>query len=85
MIINFESKEDIEEKDVIKEINIFNKLMINTIKANEREFEFKGHNYIVCSDGICVQTLINERVLYRIFIDEYKNNSFINDKVVNFI
>ncbi|NNU77233.1 hypothetical protein [Clostridium estertheticum] len=85
MIINFESKEDIEEKDVIKEIDIFNKLMINTIKANEREFEFKGHNYIVCSDGICVQTLINERVLYRIFIDEYKNNSFINDKVVNFI
>ncbi|MBU3185824.1 hypothetical protein [Clostridium estertheticum] len=85
MIINFESKEDIEEKNVIKEIDIFNKLMINTIKANEREFEFNGHNYIVYSDGICVQTLINERVLYRIFVDEYKNNSFINDKVVNFI
>ncbi|MBU3179217.1 hypothetical protein LL037_15660 [Clostridium estertheticum] len=85
MIIDFESKENIEEKNVIKEINTFNKLMINTIKAKEREFEFKGHNYIVCSDGVCVQTLINERVLYRIFIEEYKNNNFINDKVANFI
>lgn len=79
MIIDVENKEDIEE------INTFNKLMINTIKAKEREFEFKGHNYKVCSDGICVQTLINERVLYRIFIEECRNNNFINDKVVNFI
>ncbi|MBW9152611.1 hypothetical protein [Clostridium estertheticum] len=85
MIIDVENKEDIEQKNVIKEINTFNKLMINTIKAKEHEFEFKGHNYIVCSDGICVQTLINERVLYRIFIEEYRNNSFINNKVVNFV
>ncbi|MCB2306914.1 hypothetical protein LGL08_12795 [Clostridium estertheticum] len=85
MIIDFKSKEDIEEKKVIKEINTFNELMINTIKAKEREFAFKGHNYMVCSDGVCVQTLINERFLYRIFIDEYKNNSFINEKVANFI
>lgn len=59
--------------------------MIKTIKANDNEFEFKGNTYIVCSDGVCVQTLINGRSLYRIFIEEYKNNSFINDKLVNYI
>jgi len=49
--------------------NIFNKLMIDTIKAKEDEFQFEGDNYMVSSDGVCVQTLINDKILYRIFIE----------------
>lgn len=49
--------------------DIFNKLMIDTIKAKEAEFQFEGHQYNVCSDGICVQTLINDRILYRILLN----------------
>jgi hypothetical protein len=54
---------------------IFNKLMIDTIKAKEKEFQFEGDKYMVCSNGVCVQTLINHRILYRILIEEdkYKN------------
>lgn len=53
----------------IKKNDIFNKLMIDTIKAKKAEFNFEGHQYIVYSDGICVQTLINDRVLYRILLN----------------
>ena len=78
-------KLDCEKEYAIKNINTFNKLMINAIKAKENEFEFKGNHYTVWSDGICVQTLINERFLYRIFIKEYKNSSFTKHKLVNCI
>lgn len=57
--------------------NIFNKLMIAAIKSNEDEFQFEGDQYIVCSDGVCVQTLINDKILYRIFIEEDKNNNLV--------
>lgn len=53
----------------IKKNDIFNKLMIDTVKAKEAEFNFEGDQYIVYSDGICVQTLINDRVLYRILLN----------------
>lgn len=91
MKIDFENKNAIPEKNGIEhnknieEINTFNKLMINTIKDKDSEFVFKGHNYTVCSDGVCVQTLINERFLYRIFLDEYKNSSLINDNLVKYM
>jgi len=58
--------------------NIFNKLMIDTIKAKEDEFQFEGDKYMVCSDGVCVQTLINDKILYRIFIEEDKYNNLVN-------
>ena len=53
--------------------NRFNKLMIDTINAKEDEFQFDGDKYMVCSDGVCVQTLINDKILYRIFIEEDNN------------
>lgn len=55
--------------DDINKNNIFNNLMIDTIMAKKAEFQFEGHQYIVCSDGICVQTLINDRILYRILLN----------------
>ncbi|MBU3189501.1 hypothetical protein K9O30_10355 [Clostridium bowmanii] len=58
--------------------NIFNKLMINAIKTNEDEFQFDGDKYMVCSDGVCVQTLIDDKILYRIYIEEDKYNNLIN-------
>ncbi|MCJ7691092.1 MAG: hypothetical protein MUO60_17510 [Clostridiaceae bacterium] len=57
---------------------IFNKLMIDTINAKEEEFQFEGDRYMVSSDGVCVQTLINDRILYRIFIEEDKHKNIIN-------
>ena len=59
--------------------------MINTVKDKEDEFEFKGNHYIVCSDGVCAQTLINERFLYRIFIEENRNNNSENLKLLNYL
>jgi len=59
-------------------MNTFDKLMLNTIRSKEDEFQFEGNHYTVCSDGVCVQTLINDRVLYRIFIDKDKNNILVN-------
>jgi len=54
----------------IKNNNLFNKIMIDTIKAKEAEFQFEGHQYTVFSDGVCVQTLINDRILYRILLNK---------------
>lgn len=50
--------------------DIFNKLMIDTANAKEDGFQFEGNQYMVCSDGVCVQTLINDKILYRIFIKQ---------------
>ena len=55
---------------VFENINIFNDLMINTVKSKDDKFQFEGNQYLVSSDGVCVQTLINDRVLYRIFMDK---------------
>jgi len=55
---------------VFENINVFNELMINTVKSKDDKFQFEGNQYLVCSDGVCVQTLINDRVLYRIFMDK---------------
>ena len=60
--------------------NIFNKLMIDTINANEEDFQFEGDQYMVCSDGVCVQTLINDKILYRIFIEDDNHNNLVNNK-----
>jgi len=51
-------------------INKFNELMINTVNSKGDKFQFEGNQYIVCSDGVCVQTLIHDSVLYRIFMDK---------------
>ena len=76
---------DSDKSSSIKKVSIFNNLMINTVKDKENKFEFQGKNYLVCSDGVCVQTLINDSVLYRIFINEDKKNSLVSNKLVNYI
>ncbi|MBC8059739.1 MAG: hypothetical protein H7Y18_03650 [Clostridiaceae bacterium] len=76
---------DSQKSFTAEKINIFNKLMIDTIKVKEDEFEFHGKHYMVCSDGVCVQTLINDRILYRIFIEEGKNNSFVSNKLLKYL
>ena len=76
---------DSEKNYAIEKINAFNKLMIDTIKVKDDKFEFEGKHYMVSSDGVCVQTLINDRVLYRIFIEEGKNNSLVSHKLLNYL
>ena len=79
MVIDQEKKHDLER------INTFNKLMINTIKVKEDKFEFEDKNYTVSSDGVCVQTLINDRFLYRIFAEGHGDNSLVSSKLVNYL
>lgn len=69
MITNSEKNYNIEK------IKAFNKAMIETTKTNNDIFQFEGKQYVICSDGVCVQTLINDRILYRIFIEESKNDT----------
>ncbi|MBC8060157.1 MAG: hypothetical protein H7Y18_05775 [Clostridiaceae bacterium] len=76
---------DSEKYYAIEKINTFNRLMISTIKTEENEFQFDGKNYWVCSDGVCVQTLINDRFLYRIFIEDHKDNILISHKLLNYL
>ncbi len=66
------------EKNFFKKIESFDKAMIETIKTNMDIFEFEDEKYTICSNGVFVQTLINDRILYRIFIDEYKNGASIH-------
>ncbi len=75
---------DIEKNSSIQKVSTFNKLMIDTVKGNENKFEFQGKNYLVFSDGVCVQTLINDRFLYRISIKE-DNSGLVCQKLLNFI
>ena len=75
---------DFEENTSIQKVSTFNKLMINTVKDNENKFEFQGKNYSVFSDGVFVQTLINDRFLYRISIKE-DNNSLVSQNLLNCI
>jgi len=79
MIINSEKSHYLEK------VNSFNKLMINTIKSEGKNFEFQGKYYLVCSDGICVQTLINDSVLYRILIKDDKKNSSVCDNLLSYL
>ena len=65
----------------IEKVNKFNKLMITTIKAKKDRFEFEDKNYMVYSDGVCVQTLINGSFLYRIFIENQEGNRVVSSKL----
>ena len=75
----------LEKSYTTEEINAFNKLMIKTIKGKEDNFKFDGKNYMVCSDGVRVQTLINGKILYRIFIEDPVDNITVNNKLLNCI
>jgi len=63
------------EENFFKKIKVFDKIMIETIKSNNSVFEFEDKQYTISSNGVFVQTLINDRILYRIFIDEGKNDT----------
>ena len=76
---------DCEKNYAMEKINIFNKLMIDAINGKEDKFQFEDKHYMVCSDGVCVQTLIDDRFLYRIFIEEDRNNNFVSHKLLNYL
>ncbi|OAA83575.1 hypothetical protein [Clostridium ljungdahlii] len=62
------------EEMFFQKIKIFDRTMIEATKTNKEMFEFEDEQYDIYSNGIFVQTLINDRILYRIFIDEYRND-----------
>jgi len=73
------------EKTFFEKIKVFDKIMIETAKTNNDMFEFEGKQYTICTNGVFVQTLINDRILYRIFIDELKNNTSIHYNLFKYI
>lgn len=71
--------------DSIEKINTFNKLMIETIKDNKDTFKFDDKYYTVYSDGVCVQTLINNMLLYRISINNPQDNILTSKNLLNYL
>ncbi|MBV7274158.1 hypothetical protein [Clostridium thailandense] len=66
------------EKIFFDKIKTFDKSMIEAAKTNRDMFEFEDKKYSIGSNGVFVQTLINDRILYRIFIDERKNDTSVH-------
>ncbi|MBC2582179.1 hypothetical protein [Clostridium sp. DJ247] len=79
MITNYEKNYNIEK------IKAFDKAMIKASKTNNDVFQFEGKQYIVCSYGECVQTLINDRILYRIFTEEHRNDISVGYKLLKYL
>jgi hypothetical protein len=73
------------EENFFQKIKIFDKIMIETIKTDNSIFEFEDKQYTICSNGVFVQTLINDRILYRIFIDERRNNTSIHYNLFKYL
>ncbi len=59
-----------------KKISEFENLMIEAAASNTPAFKYDGKNYDVYSDGVFVQTLIDNRMLFRIYISKDKNNNY---------
>lgn len=68
----------------LKRISEFDKHMITAAETNNTTFEFEGKDYSIYSDGVFVQTLIDNRFLYRIFIDKDKNKGYVNNTLLKF-
>jgi hypothetical protein len=67
---------DSQKSNSIKKISEFQNLMIEAAASNNPTFEYEGKNYDVHSDGVFVQTLIDNRILLRIYIDKDKNKNY---------
>jgi len=59
--------------------------VIETIKDKKDNFRFDNKYYTVYSDGVCVQTLINDKVLYRIFIEYPQDNVLTSKDLLNYL
>lgn len=69
----------------VEKVRTFDKAMIEAAKTNKDLFEFEGKQYIVCLYGGCVQTLVDDRLLYRIFIEEDKKDTSIGYKLLKYL
>lgn len=69
------------EKNFLDKIKTFDKIMIEAAKTSRDVFEFENKKYTIGSNGVFVQTLINDRILYRIFIDERKNDNSVHHEL----
>lgn len=69
----------------MEKIRTFNKVMIEAIKNKEDVFQFENEQYNISSDGVFVQTLINDRILYRIYIEEEKNDDSVNYELMHYL
>ncbi len=51
----------------------FRKSLIDAANSNCQQFAYCGKNYLVVTYEEYVQTLIDNRILYRIYLDDSKN------------
>lgn len=73
------------EENFFQKIKVFDKIMIEATKSNKDIFEFEDKQYTIYSNGVFVQTLINNRILYRIFIDEHRNDSSVHYNLLKYL
>lgn len=76
-------KPNLEESDFLEKIRDFERMMIKTIKNNEEVFEFNNKQYNVYPNGVFVQTLIEGKILYRIYMEEEKNDDSVRYDLMN--
>lgn len=69
----------------MEKIRTFNKVMIEAIKNKADVFQFENEQFNISSDGVFVQTLINNRILYRIYIEEEKNDDSVNYELMHYL
>lgn len=73
------------ELDKLEKIREFNKYLIDAAKNNLDNFKYQGKEYLVTAYGEFVQTLINDCILYKIYINEEKNTNELMEELSQYI
>lgn len=71
------------EKNNLKKIKEFEKNMLEAAEKGKLYFEFCGKRYQIIRNDSFVQTLIDDRILYRISLDENKNTEELANNLAN--
>jgi hypothetical protein len=69
----------------IQKLKNFNEYLIHAAKENNPTFEYEGEEFLVSTSEDFVQTLINNRYLYRIYKNGEKNSDVLIEELVQYI
>lgn len=71
--------------DKLEKVKEFNKCLIDAATNNLANFKYQGEEYMVTAYGEFVQTLINDSILYKIYINEEKNTNELIEELAHYI